>query len=209
MGYQLITGPTGEPVSLAEAKLHLRVDSGMTDDDTLIAALITAARQYAEQKTMSSFMTQTWKYVMDSFPGRYMTSVPWGAEYSQPGNAVLLEKGPITAITAINYLDMASTQQTMPGTDYIADMTGPLARVTPVFGKIWPITMPQIGSASIVFTAGYGAASAVPEGIKSWIKLRIGALYENREEFLSGSRVAVAELPFVDSLLDPYRIDRY
>lgn len=207
MGYQLIAGPAGEPVSLAEAKLHLRVDLDMTDDDTLIAALITAARQYGEQITHSSFMTQTWRYVMDSFPGRYLTSVPWGEEFTIPGNAMVLEKGPISAITSINYMDMSGTWQVMPASTYVADPSGHLARITPVFGQIWPIPMPQIASVNVVFTAGYGAASSVPEGIKAWLKMRIGALYENREEFLSGRGVVVAELPFADSLLDPFRIE--
>lgn len=49
MPLQLLTPPTAEPVSLVEAKLHLRVD--FNDDDALITSLITAARQAAETIT--------------------------------------------------------------------------------------------------------------------------------------------------------------
>ena len=49
MPLQLVTPPAGVPISLAEAKLHLRVDGG--DDDPLICSLISAARQAAETIT--------------------------------------------------------------------------------------------------------------------------------------------------------------
>jgi uncharacterized phiE125 gp8 family phage protein len=209
MGYQLITPPSGEPIDLPTAKTHLRVETGMTDDDALIGLLITAARMYAEQLTARSFITQVWKYTLDSFPGPALENyVPWGVEYTQPPNAVMLEKGPIVSIDSITYVDMAGATQTMPSSDYVADLSGTLVRVTPKFGKIWPITLPQIGSAAVNFTAGYGVASAVPQGIKQWLLLRIGALYESREEVVSGRSVSVTPMPFVDSLLDPYRIVR-
>ena len=41
-----LTEPVNEPVTLVEAKAYLRVDT--TDEDTLIATLITAARQWVE-----------------------------------------------------------------------------------------------------------------------------------------------------------------
>jgi uncharacterized phiE125 gp8 family phage protein len=208
MGYQLIQAPSVEPILLAEAKQHCRID--ISDDDALVSLLITAARQYAEQLTARSFITQQWRYVLDSFPGPVLDNwVPWGVPFTLPGNAVLLEKGPVQSVDAITYTDMSGAQQTMPGTDYIAELSGPLARITPRFGKIWPITLPQIGSAAVTFTAGYGAnGDAVPVGLKHWMKLRIGALYENREEIVSGRSITVDPLPFVDSLLDPYRIMR-
>lgn len=59
MPLQLVTPPAGEPVSLAEAKQHLRVDGG--DDDLLIGSLITAARQAAETKTGRQLITARWK----------------------------------------------------------------------------------------------------------------------------------------------------
>ena len=63
-----------------------------------------------------------------------------------------------------------------------------------------------IGAVTVTFDAGYGAASAVPEGIKSWIKLRVGSLYAHREEVAVVSRGRVELLPFIDGLLDPYKV---
>ena len=207
MGYQLITPPASEPITLADAKTHLRVD--IIDDDALITALIVAARQYAEQITARSFISQQWRYVMDALPSKGVMGVPWGSEFSLPGNAILLEKGPIISVDSIKFLDMSSVQQTLPTTAYTFDLSGPLARITPPFGQIWPIALPQIGAVQVNFTAGYGAsAAAVPQGIKQWMLLRVAALYENREEVVTGRSITVTPLSFADGLLDPYRIMR-
>ncbi len=204
MPLQLVTPPSEEPVSLAEAKLHLRVD--VDDDDALIGALITAARQAAETQTGRQLTTARWKLVLDAFPGPSLMGVPAGASFSLPAQAVLLAKCPVQSVVAIHYLDMNGDPQTVPSSDYVLDAACEPARVTPVSGKTWPATLPQIGAVSVAFDAGYGAASAVPEGLKSWIKLRVGSLYGHREEVATLTRGRIDALTFVDSLLDGYRV---
>ena len=188
MSLQLVTPPAGEPVSLAEAKLHLRVDGG--EDDLLIGSLITAARQAAETITHRQFITARWKLVMDAFAGQ----------------AVLIHKSPLISVVAVEYLDMAGLAQTMPPSHYTVDAASEPARLTPIFGQTWPTTLPQIGAVSVTFDAGYGPASAVPEGIKSWIKLRVGSLYAHREEISVLTRGRIDPLPFVDGLLDGFKV---
>ena len=183
-------------------------------DDVLIAAMISACRDFAEAKTRRSFLSQTWALTLDSFPGPSLMGVPYGTAYSIPGHAIILEKPPIQSIVSIKYLDLSSTLQTMPTTDYV-DMTGggnqrvdDLCRITPVFGKIWPINLPQIGSVVVTYTAGFGAtADTVPPALKAWIKLRLGALYENREEIAVGTRIVVSELPIGAGILDQYTVE--
>ena len=204
MPLQLLIPPAQEPVSLAEAKLHLRVD--FSDDDALITALITAARQAAETLTGRQLITARWKLVLDAFPGPSLMGVPAGRPFTLPGHAILIPKVPVQSIVSINYLDMSSQQQTMPAANYAVDSVCEPARITPVFGQIWPITLPQIGSVSVTFDAGYGAAADVPEGIKRWILIRVGSLYQNREEVAALSRGSITPLPFIDGLLDPYRM---
>jgi uncharacterized phiE125 gp8 family phage protein len=204
MPLQLVTPPSEEPVSLAEAKLHLRVD--VDDDDALIGALITAARQAAETQTGRQLTTARWKLVLDALPGPSLMGVPAGASFSLPAHAVLLAKCPVQSVVAIHYLDMNGEPQVMPSSDYVLDAACEPARVTPVFGKTWPATLPQIGAVGVIFDAGYGTASAVPEGLKSWIKLRVGSLYGHREEVATLTRGRIDALTFVDSLLDGYRV---
>jgi len=108
---QLITPPAGEPVTLLEAKAHLRVD--FDDDDGLIQALISAARQAAETITSRQFMTARWKLVLDSFPGPSLMGVPAGQPFTLPGHAILIHKSPVLNVVNINYLDMGGVLQTM------------------------------------------------------------------------------------------------
>ena len=204
MPIQLVTPPTEEPVSLLEAKLHLRVD--FDEDDMLIASLITAARQAAETLTGRQLTTARWKQVLDCFPEPSLMGVPAGQTFTLPGHAILLAKAPVQSVVSINYLDMGSMNQTMSALTYTVDAACEPARITPVFGQIWPICLPQIGAVSVTFDAGYGTASQVPEGIKSWIKLRVGSLYAHREEVAALSRGRIESLPFIDGLLDPYKV---
>ncbi len=77
--------------------------------------------------------------------------------------------------------------------------------IASVAGGIYTLT--DESGAAVTFTnAGMGRSfiGVVPEGIRSWMLLRVGALMENREEVAVGQRVVVLELPFVDGLLDPY-----
>ena len=179
MPLQLVTPPAGEPVSLAEAKQHLRVDGG--DDDLLIGSLITAARQAAETKTGRQLITARWKLLLDAFPGPLMQSAT-GASFSLPGHAILLAKCPVQSVVSIEYMDMNGATQVMPAGDYVLDVACEPARITPVFGK------------------------TVPEGLKSWIKLRVGSLYGHREEMSVLSRGRIDPLPFVDGLLDGFKV---
>jgi hypothetical protein len=215
MGLTRTVEPAAEPLTLAEAKKQCNREDDFTDDDALLSAIIAAARDYVENQIERSLLLQTWYRTLDAFPGPSLLGVPFGRGFSIPGHAIVLERPPVLSIVSIQYLDMAGVVQTMPPADYVDPTQGgtvradQLARITPVFGKIWPIPMPQIESVRVTYTAGYGTtADKVPPGIGAWMKLRVATLYENREEVVVGSRVTVQELPYVDALLDPYRVRR-
>ena len=200
------SAPGVEPLTRDEAKSHLRVDADYTVDDALIDMLIGAARIAAETQTARSLISQGWRLVLDRFPGSVDMWLP--DVFQLPGNAILLERGPLLAVSSITYTDMGGVQQTLTsGTDYVVDASGPIPRITPPFGRIWPIPLPQIGAVRVDYTAGYGTtAASVPAGIRHWMLLRVASLYEHREEAAVMQRGTVNALPWVDGLLDPYRV---
>ena len=110
------------------------------------------------------------------------------------------------AVVSIQYLDMGGLQQTLESNLYTLDAACEPARITPIFGATWPVSLPQIGAVRVTFDAGYGSASDVPEGLKSWIKLRVGSLYAHREEMSVLSRGRIDPLPFIDGLLDSFKV---
>lgn len=188
MSLKLITAPTAEPITLEQAKAHLRVE--ISDDDALISALIAAAREAAEAKTQRSLMMQTWELALPKFP-------------CGPDNGIRLLKAPLSGLVSITYVDADGDTQIMAEADYQLDEHSEPARLTPAYGKAWPATRDQANAVVIRYEAGYPDAATVPAQIKTWMLLRIGMLYENRE---SVSGVTLNELPYVDTLLEPYKI---
>lgn len=171
MGLLQNTAPATEPVTLAEAKSHLRVD--VTDDDTLITELIKAARQIVESNTGRSLITQTWRLTLDAFP--------------RNNEAIQLEKPPLVSVQSVTYVDTNGTTQTLATSDYIVDTSHIQGEVALAYDKTWPETRPQRNAVLVNYTAGYGAASAVPEVLKAAIKLRLGDLFANREASIIGT----------------------
>lgn len=188
MTLKLITAPATEPISLAEAKAHLRVDH--SDEDSLISALITAARENAEHELERALVTQTWERVVDAFP-----------EFE-----LVLGMPPVASITSVTYTDTDGVEQVMSAADYVLDNTVEPSYVMPAEDVTWPSTLDTANAVKVRFVAGYGAAGDVPETVRQWILINIGTLYKFREGVIAG--VPIAEMPqrYVDRLLDRYRV---
>lgn len=182
-----IAAPASEPLDLATAKLHCRVDG--SDDDALIAALIVAAREQAEHETGRALVTQTWELVHDAFP-----------------EAFVLRRAPIKSVTSLKYLDSADgTEQTLDPADYLLDKDSEPGYVVPAYGKAWPATWPVPNAVRVRYVCGYGLAAAVPVAIKQWMLLAIGTMYAQRESLISGQTASLPDR-FWAGLLDPYRL---
>lgn len=201
----LVTGPVVEPISLAEAKMHLRIDDlspDLTPDNILISALIVASRQWAEDFQNRAYITQEWDLFLDRFPRRE--------------RYIEIPRAPLMAIESLSYYDGTATQTVSfldpSGTalletdDYIVDTASEPGRLCLKNASSWPVALRQAKSVQIRFLAGYGDAGAnVPEEIKAAIKLKLSDLYENRGDSDSAFVESTREKA-VKALLWPRRI---
>jgi len=190
----LITPPTAEPLTTAEAKTHLRITTA--DEDTYIAALVLAARQALEELSGRAFITQTWEYALNSFPS---------ATVGNPLGAIWLPKAPLQPVTSITYVDPDGASQTLGASVYTVDTRALPGQIVPAYGQVWPDTRAVVNAVVVKFVAGFGDdAVDVPEPIRHAMRIHVGTLYEHREDVVTGT--IVSPIQTVRALLAPYRM---
>jgi|SRR5882672_7721153 len=287
----ILTAPTAEPIDVLEAQDHMRISS--SDVQTLRMKLCLAqGRSAAEMKTRQQCIHARHVLVLDRFPqAGYGTPLPFAHVVNIPGYAVMLPRAPAVAVVSIQFLDMTGAWLTMDPGDYVTNLAMQPGIVAPAFGKIWPITLPQLSAVNITYDAGYvspfgrsGSSSSilvsgpvqwkigdrvrfsnsggalpaplnpatdyliatapgnglytltdaagvavpitgagtgtsyigdnrgsryfgeVPSGMRGWMLIRAASLYENREEVAILNRGHIEELPFMEGLLDEFRV---
>lgn len=187
-----LTPPTVEPVSLSEAKAHLRVDG--TDEDALISSCITAARTRLEHETRRAFIRQEWQA---EITGSVSASEP--VELPRPR---LVAGTPFT----LEYRDSAGEWQ--QSSDYrLRTAREPiLLWITATPDDIAAPLSDQDAVWRATYLAGYGDTAAdVPGPLRSAVMLLTAHLFERREAVVSG--MTITEVPkSIDWLLDPYRV---
>jgi len=190
MGLTLTVAPAVEPITVAEAKAHLRIST--TNEDGLIASMISSARKVCEAYTNRQFCTATFVLACDDFPGGY--------------GAIRLPRTPVASVTSITYADVDGSIQTLAATVYELVTSDVEARVVLKPGQTWPsVQSDKYNAVSVTMVCGYGAAADVPEAAKHAMKLLLGAFFENRESITERS---VNELPTVGWLLDSIAVPK-
>jgi hypothetical protein len=166
LSYKEMSAPIVEPVSLAQAKLQCIVDAGMILDDTLIAGLIVAARQFCEKKMQRAIFPRAMRLTLDNFPfARYGDTVNANDRHCMYGKywhalAIRLPLVATLSVQSITYVDLNGETQTVDPSTYYTDLTSEPARIAPLPGIYWPYTMTYLpGSVTILYTA---ATYAVP-----------------------------------------------
>jgi len=149
-----------EPVSLAEAKAHLRVIH--SSDDAMIDRLIVSAREAAEQFTNRALVAATYRWIREGFESRFVLPL-W----------------PVATVDAVSYLDDDDTRQTVSESDYTFDADRLSLRPL----DSWPSGT----EVNVEFTTDPGE---VPQAIKQAILLMVGDMYEQGNATIVGTIVA-------------------
>lgn len=170
--------PTFEPLSVAEAMAHCRIDTNA--DDTYVEGLISVAREWCEDSTATCIVTSTWALSMDDWPTTTLSGVD--------ANRIVLPRPPLQSVSSIQYVDTDGTTQTLSTDVYAVDTSSPYqSRVTLKYAQAWPSIRSVANAITITYVAGYTSAANVPPRIKHAMKLLIGHWYENRETSLVGT----------------------
>jgi uncharacterized phiE125 gp8 family phage protein len=181
----LLTAPAVEPLSLAEAKAFLRVET--SDDDDVITALIAGSRIHVEVQTRRALITQGWRIAVDAWP--------------DDGRLAMLP-APLQALTAARVYDFDNAAQALDTAAFVLDRGASALLFA-------PSALPAPGRASsgieLDVTVGYGdAAIDVPEPLRQAIRLLVAHWYENRG-LVAPSTTSVLPAT-VAALIAPYRM---
>lgn len=192
MRLSLSSAPASEPLTTANAKAHLRVD--ISDDDTLIDAYVTVARELVEAWTSQALISQTWVYYLDDWP---------------QSDTIWLPRPPLQSVTSVVYTDQDGSSATLSSSSYYVDTAGKPGRIVLKDGYSWPSVTLQIANGiAITYVAGYGDDAAdVPTPIVQALRLLLGDMYENRENSIYMPGVTNIEQNLsVRALLYPYQM---
>lgn len=176
--YKVTSGPTTEPVSLADAKLWLKIHPDVDEDDELVRALIATSRRWAEHGTSRALITQTIQEVWDC------------------GQIVFhLSIAPLIAVTKFEYRDTSGTYVEWANTNYTVDDVSQPGRVvvnratSPPYVAGTSTLYPNL--IRITYTAGSTTPAEVPDNIKTAMLLQIKLMYDNREDMPLGKETSL------------------
>jgi uncharacterized phiE125 gp8 family phage protein len=179
----LVAGPAVEPVTLTDAKAHLRLDT--PDEDAVVASLISAARQLVEQATRRALIAQTWRIRLDAWP---------------QGRAVALPLAPVLAIVAVRVTPASGPPEILAPALYRLDAARDPSRL--VLEDAAPDPGTRSGGVEIDASFGFGAApDDVPAPLRLAIQRLVARWFERRGDEASDgampSDVAALIAPFI------------
>lgn len=190
-----ISGPFVEPVTIAEAKQHLRVD--VDTDDAYIASLITAAREYCEDYLDRTLNHTQWQMKLDNFP----------AEIGMP-RPPMASGGTVANVTVTYIENSLGASVVLPSGQYRIDRDATPGALRPLYGGSWPSHLSDENSLTVTWWAGYGSTpDDVPRVVRHAILMLVGTWYERRQAVDS---VSASEVPMgAKALLDSARWGAY
>lgn len=161
---EVVTPPTQEPLTVAEAKSHLFIAASDTTHDEKIAMLIQAAREQWEADTDSCVLTQTLRIQLEQFP---------------VDDEIELPKRPIQSVTSIQYYDGTETLTTLSTSVYSLDTAEYEIKLKRL--QLWPtVVLDRWDAVTVTYVAGYTSRELVPSIAKQAMLLLVGYYFEQR-----------------------------
>ena len=188
MTYLLVGEPAVEPVSLPDAKAHLRLDHAA--DDGLVESLIIAARTHVERETGIAAIEQTWRLYLDDWPA---------------DRCVRLRRHPVRRIESATIFDAEGDPHAIPGEWISLDTVSRPARL-----HVSDAAPPgaRMNGIEIEFVAGLAETpNEVPDGIKRAVLMLVAQWYEFRGAFTAKDQPVAVPSGF-ERLIAPWREHR-
>lgn len=173
-GAVVITDPPSiEPVTLAEAKEHLKITEA--DDDATVMAYITVARERCEQYQSRAYIQTGFNLWLRSFP-RF-------------GREIIIPRSPLIAVASVSFFTPDDAETVVDASVYNVDEVTIPGRIRLAENATWPTaTLRTVKGVKVVFTAGHGlTADDVPARMRHAIKLLIANYMEQREPIIVGT----------------------
>jgi len=159
------TTPSFEPVTLAQARVQVRIAAANTDHDSFLTRLIQEARELWEHDTQTVVATGTFTLSLDYFEGC----------------SIELPLRPVTSITSVQYRDIAGTLTTFSSSKYSLSNSGAMPSIVLGYNEMWPDVRGHHDDVLITFVAGYAAIGDVPEVVKQAVLLEVKNQFESEE----------------------------
>ncbi len=207
-----ILAPDERPVSLQDAKEHVRIDH--QDDDDLIGGYLDAAIAMFDGPhglLQMALKPQTWEMSSDRFVDNWCYD-----GWRHYGHSIEIPLRPLIEVQSVKYDDANGFEQTMDPADYVVDAARQPGRIAPVGTASWPVAIRRSNSVRIRFRAGHadqdtpsgyseGSASTVPGPIKVAILMTVGDMYEFRETVAVGRVSSLSLSTTIERLILPFR----
>jgi uncharacterized phiE125 gp8 family phage protein len=172
--------PATEPVSLAEAKAHLRVTHG--DEDAYISTLIKTARATVEAQTGLGLISQGWSVFLDDWP---------------ENGVIELLLGPVLEIIDIKVHGDDDSFAIIDPAHYYEDKISRPARIILRGSRNWAAPGRVANGIEILLTIGF---TSVPEPLREAVLQLVGHWHETRGDDAAGDRPLG-----LGQLIQPYR----
>lgn len=200
MALEIVSGPDYEPVSLAEVREWVRLESDDTAHTTILQLIRKALREDAENLTGRAFISRQYRLSLECWP----LDPKWG-------HSIRLPYPPLISVDSVKYYDTDGVLQTLASDQYDVHDEAEPGFIVPAYQIRWPSIRSRPDSVQVTFTAGYyggspdsesAAQAVIPSSVKLWMQTKLATMFKHREQLVTGTIVSKIPRDFTDGLLD-------